>query len=169
VIYGRIYEGKGARAQMATIYGGDCKPFQVEAGKIVELRMGAPFALAFEAKVEGAKASIDGSRITVRESSGCVLAELHGWSIAPEVLAAKGEDGKGAKVVGRFVRFTDSDQLTALTSKLPDLGLIMGTMPVPQGQLDSMVLDVALPGEGMKVGLEVKKHPLFGRLVSPFQ
>jgi len=80
-----------------------------------------------------------------------------------------GEDGKGAKVVGRFVRFTDSDQLTALTSKLPDLGLIMGTMPVPQGQLDSMVLEVALPGEGMKVGLEVKKHPLFGRLVSPFQ
>ena len=169
VIYGRIYEGKGARAQMATIYGGDCKPFQVEAGKIVELRMGAPFALAFEAKVEGAKASIDGSRITVRETSGCVLAELHGWSAIPEVLAAKGEDGKGAKVVGRFVRFTDSDQLTALTSKLPDLGLIMGTMPVPQGQLDSMVLEVALPGEGMKVGLEVKKHPLFGRLVSPFQ
>jgi hypothetical protein len=40
---------------------------------------------------------------------------------------------------------------------------------VPQGQLDSMVLEVALPGEGMKVGLEVKKHPLFGRLVSPFQ
>ena len=169
VVYGRILEGKGARTQMATIYGGDSKPFQVEAGKIVELRMGAPFALAFESKVEGTKAVIDASRISVRESSGCVLAELHGFAAIPEVLAAKAEDGKGAKVVGKFVRCTDSEQLTALTSKLPDLGLILGTMPVPQGQTDSMALEVTLPGEGMKVGLEVKKHPLFGRLVSPFQ
>ncbi len=169
VIYGRIYEGKGPRTQMATLYGGDCKPFSVEAGKTVELRMGAPFSLAFEAKVDGTKASIDGSRITLRESSGCVLAELHGLTVIPEVMAAKAEDGKGAKVVGKFVRLTDSEQLTALTSKLPDIGLYMGTMPVPQGRRDNLTLELTLPSAGMKLGLEVKKHALFGRLVSPFQ
>ena len=44
---------------------------------------------------------------------------------------SKGEDGKGAKPVGKFVRFTDSALLTTLVNKLPDLGLYMAMMPVP--------------------------------------
>jgi len=131
--------------------------------------MGAPFTIDFDVVHDGAKARVDGSRIRVRESLGCVIAEPHGWAVIPEVLAAKTEDGKGAKVVGKFVRFTDSALLTTLVSKLPDLGLYMAMMPVPQGAKDSLVLEVVLPSPGMKVGLEMKKHPLFGRLVSTFR
>jgi hypothetical protein len=47
VILGRIVVGKGARAQLATIYQGSSAAFTVEAGK-TELKMGAPFTLQFE-------------------------------------------------------------------------------------------------------------------------
>ena len=115
------------------------------------------------------KVKIDGSRIWLRESSGCAIAELHGMSLVPEVFSARSEDGKGTKAIGKFVRFNDSNLLTELTNKLPDLGLYMATMPVPAGATDSMVFETTLPMEGMKVGLEMKKHPLFGRLVSNFK
>lgn len=169
ICYGRIVEGKGARATFATIYRGDSKPFPIEADKVNGLQMGAPFTLDFEVVHDGQKARIDGTRIRVKEQLGCVLAEMHGWAVIPDVLAAKAEDGKGAKPVGKFVRFTDSALLTELVNKLPDLGLYMAMMPVPQGAKDSMVLEVTLPAAGSKVGLEVKKHPLFGRLVSTFR
>ncbi|MEQ1633755.1 MAG: hypothetical protein ABL997_15350, partial [Planctomycetota bacterium] len=165
----RIVEGKGARAQFGTIYGGDSPSFVVEPDKLKELKMGAPFTIDFAPVHDGLKVRIDGSRIFLRESSGCAIAELHGMSVVPEVFSARSEDGKGSKAIGKFVRFTDSELLTNLTNKLPDLGLYMATMPVPAGAKDSLVFEATLPMEGMKVGLEMKKHPLFGRLVSSFK
>lgn len=169
VVWGRIVEGKGARAQFGTIYGGDSPSFVVEPDKLKELKMGAPFTIDFAPVHDGLKVRIDGSRIFLRESSGCAIAELHGMSVVPEVFSARSEDGKGSKAIGKFVRFTDSELLTNLTNKLPDLGLYMATMPVPAGAKDSLVFEATLPMEGMKVGLEMKKHPLFGRLVSSFK
>src|SRR5262249_43140715 len=121
VIFGRIVQGKGARAQLGTIYRGDSKPFLVEAGKTFELKMGAPFKLDFDRGGTGTDAEIDATHIRLQESSGCVIAELHGLSIYPELLASRMADGKGAKPINKFVRFTDSELLGTTANKYPDI------------------------------------------------
>ena len=169
VILGRIVVGKGARAQLATIYQGTSAAFTVEAGKVFELKMGAPFTLQFE-RGGDENSTIDALKVLVREASGCVLTELHGLAVAPEVLAAKAEDGKGAKVVGKFVRFTDAELLNKATAKHNKLGLLCATFPMPEGYRDGeMVLKVKMPGSGWKMRLSMKKHPLFPPLESPWQ
>jgi hypothetical protein len=55
------------------------------------------------------------------------------WRSRREVLAAKAEDGKGAKVVGKFVHFTDSELLNKATAKHNKLGLLCATFPMPEG------------------------------------
>jgi hypothetical protein len=169
VIFGRIMNGKGARAQMATLYQGKAKPFTVEAGKVFELKMGAPFALEFVRRGDQ-NASVDATTIMVGEASGCVITELQGMSLAPEVLAAKTEDGKGAKVVGKFVRFTDPELLNKAASKLNKLGNLAACFPMPDGYRDKeLVLTVKMPADGWKMSLSQKKHALFGPMSSPWQ
>jgi hypothetical protein len=169
VLFGRIAQGKGARMQMATIYRGASEPFEVEAGKTFALQMGAPFEIQFE-RLGDQNTTIDGMKILVRESSGCILTEFHNMGLAPEVLAAKTEDGKGAKVVGEFKHFASWDLVIEATRKFPDAGNIVACFPMPEGYRNGeMVLSVKLPAEGMKVGLLMKKHALFGEIASPFQ
>lgn len=169
VAFGRIVQGKGARTQMGTIYGGDSKPFVVEPGKTYELKMGAPFALDFDRKGTASEPEIDGARIRLKESSGCVIAELHGLALAPEVVTAKAVDGKGAKVVGKFLKCTDAELLNTAAVKLPDIGMLVACLPVPEGgKGESLVLKVKIPA-GHKVGLTIKKHPLFGKLDSTWR
>ncbi|MBX3462519.1 MAG: hypothetical protein KF830_05070 [Planctomycetes bacterium] len=168
VIFGRVVAGKGARVQAANLYRGSSPTFEVQAGKTFELKMGAPFALDFTRRGDE-NASIDALKILVREASGCVFTEFHGMSLAPAVLAAKGEDGKGAKVVGEFVRFTDPELVNKAASRHQNVGTLVACFPMPEGYRDGeMVLSVKLPGEGMKLGLAMKKHALFGELKSRF-
>jgi hypothetical protein len=173
VLWGRILQGKGPRAQMGTIYTGDAKPFAVEAGKVYELKMGAPFSLAFErgGAETDPEVKIDATRMSVRESSGCLIAELQGMSVVPEVLAAKDKDGKGAKVIGKFQKLSDPELLNVISNNKAyrDLGLMLACFPVPEGSKDTMELRVKLPAPGFKVGVTMKKHPLFGELKSAFQ
>jgi hypothetical protein len=169
VIWGRIVQGKGSRVQVGTIYAADSKPFTVEAGKTFDLAMGAPFSLEFEKKGENTAVEIDGSRIWLREQSGCVVAELHGLGLAPEVLAAKAEDGKGARTIGKFVRCTDPEQLNLVVPKLGDLGLLAACLPMPEHAKENLVWKGKLPAAGMKVALSMKKHPLFGKLESAWK
>jgi hypothetical protein len=169
VIFGRIVVGKGARAQTAVLHRGSAAPFDVEPGKTCELKMGAPFTIVFSRRGDE-NAEIDALKIHLREASGCVMTEFHGMSIVPEVLAAKAEDGKGAKVVGKFVRFADWELVRKASEKAANLGNLVACFPMPEGYRDGdLVLKVKLPGPGMKVGLSVKKHPLFGVLTSAFQ
>ncbi|GDY02139.1 hypothetical protein LBMAG49_14680 [Planctomycetota bacterium] len=172
VLWGRILQGKGSRAQMGTIYGADNKPFTVEAGKTFELKMGAPFSLAFErgGADTDPEVKIDSTRIGLRESSGCMISELQGMSLVLEVLAAKEKDGKGSKVIGKFMKFTDSELLNAISRNkaYADLGLMLACFPVPEGSKDTMELKLKVPA-GFKVALAMKKHPLFGDLKSAYQ
>ncbi len=173
VIWGRILEGKGARVQMGTIYGADSKPFTVEAGKTFELKMGAPFSIDFERKGSVSEVAIDATRIGLREASGCVVADLHGMAVIPEVLASKMADGKGAKPIGKFVRCTDAEVLNKVAELWRDIGLMIACLPMPEGcrgdKKESMTLTLKLPAAGMKVGLAMKKHPLFGKLDSAWK
>ncbi|HEU4419559.1 MAG TPA: hypothetical protein VFT55_11515 [Planctomycetota bacterium] len=169
VIFGRIMNGKGTRAQMATLYQGNSKPFTVEAGKVFELKMGAPFALQFVRRGDH-NATIDATTIMVSESSGCVITELHGMSLAPEVLAAKTEDGKGAKVVAKFVKFTDPELLNKAAIQHNKLGNLAACFPMPEGYREKeLILSVTMPAENWKISLSVKKHSLFGPMSSPWQ
>ncbi|MBM4063239.1 MAG: hypothetical protein FJ265_19400 [Planctomycetes bacterium] len=169
VIFGRVLVGKGARAQSAALYEGTSKGFAVEAGKTFDLRMGAPFSLRFD-RTGDEVATIDALKILLQEASGCVFTDMHGLGLAPEVLAAKAEDGKGQKVVGKFVHFADAELLNKAAATHPKLGLLCATFPMPQGYKEgAMVLKVQMPGAGWKVGLVVRKHALFGVINSPFK
>lgn len=162
VIFGRIVVGKGARAQNATLYRGDSKPFVVEAGKTHELKMGAPFAVQFSREGDD-PVSIDALKVLLHEASGCVLTDLQGMTLAPEVVAAKAEDGKGAKVVGKFVPFADPELVNQAVKSHRKLGLLCALYPLPEGYKEGpMTLRVKLPAAGYKLGLQVKKHVLFG-------
>ena len=86
-----------------------------------------------------------------------------------EVMAAKAEDGKGAKVLGKFVRCTDAEQLNLVVPKLGDIGLIAACLPMPENAKDSLVWKGKLPAAGMKVALSIKKHVLFGKLDSAWK
>jgi hypothetical protein len=170
VIFGRIVAGKGARAQTATIYRGSAATFAVEPGATHVLKMGAPYEIEFARKGDQ-DAVIDALSIHLKEASGCMITEFqNGISLVPEVFAAKAEDGKGAKPVGKFVRFTDGDLLNEAAKKHGSLGLLCATFPMPAGyRSGDLVLEIKLPEAGMKVGLKVKKHPLFGQLDSAWK
>lgn len=170
VIFGRVVAGKGARAQTATLYRGSSATFTVEPDKTLVLKMGAPFEVEFT-KSGDEKVTIDALSIMLKEASGCVITEFqNGVSLVPEVFAAKAEDGKGAKSVGKFVRFTDGDLLNEAAKKHNNLGLLCATFPMPAGyRSGDLVLEVDLPHPGMKVALKVKKHPLFGALESAWK
>jgi pterin-4a-carbinolamine dehydratase len=169
VIWGRMLIGKGPRAQTASIYGGTSKPFAVEAGKTFELKMGAPFTLVWNRRGDE-NASIDALKILLAESSGCVFTEQHGFNLASEVLAAKDADGKGAKPVGKFVRFSDPELVNEAARKHNNLGNALASFPMPEGYKNAeMVLSVKLPAAGMKMSLVIKKHALFGDVKSAWQ
>ncbi len=169
VIWGRILVGKGTRAQMASIYRGNSKPFTVEAGKVFDLKMGAPFVLQFNRRGDE-NSTLDALKILLTEASGCVLAELHGISLACEVLAAKEADGKGTKVVGKFVRFTDPELVNNAAKKHNNLMQLTACFPMPDGyRADELILKVKLPTAGMKLQLSIKKHALFGPVNSIWQ
>jgi hypothetical protein len=162
VIWGRIMVGKGPRAQVASLYGGDTQPFTVEPGKVFELKMGAPFALEWQRRGDE-NVSIDALKIRLVEASGCALAELHGISLACDVMAAKEADGKGAKPVGRFVRFTDPELVNEAAKRHNNIGTAVASFPMPEGyRSGDLALQVKLPAAGMKLALVMKKHPLFG-------
>jgi hypothetical protein len=171
VIWGRVVQGKGAaRLQMATIYAQDNEPFAVEAGKVSTVTMGAPFRLAFAREGSDSEVRIDATKMQLKEKSGCILAELQGMVLAPEVLAAKAEDGKGAKTIAKFVKLTDGDFLNLAAEKKKDVGLMLACFPRPEDSRDgTMELSVKLPSPGLKVALQIKKHPLFGKVDSPWQ
>jgi hypothetical protein len=169
VCFGRIVEGKGARTQMALITRGKAQPFRVEEGKTYELKMGAPFRLDFERGGSGGEAVIDSSRISLHEHSGALIGNLFNMVLVPEVLAAKAADGKGAHPVGKFIKMTDPEILNKAAAKNPKMGLNVAALPLPEDSRDgSLELKVKVPAD-QKVGLQMKQHPLFGKLDSDFK
>ena len=170
VCVGRILQGKGAKAQSANIFQGAMEAFTVEAGKTFELKMGAPFALVFTKGGTDSEVAIDATRIHVKDRAGASIVEFHGMTLIPEVLAAKAADGKGAKVIGKFVRMEDPEFLGAAAREVPKIGRFVALFPMPEGAKGgSLTLKVKPPFPDAKIGLSIKKHALFGKLDSSFQ
>jgi len=169
VIFGRISIGKGARAQSAAIYKGKFEPFTVEPGKTYELKMGAPFTMDFSRRGDQ-NTEIHALKILLHDASGCVMTDMHNIALFPEVLAGKDADFKTAKVVGKFLRFTDPELVVEASKAHGSIGTMAACFPMPEGyRQGEMVLKVKLPADGMKVALQMKKHPLFGAINSAWQ
>ncbi|MCB9877077.1 MAG: hypothetical protein H6835_05690 [Planctomycetes bacterium] len=165
LLFGRIVAGKGARMQGACIYAGeDQKPILVEPGKTTVVEMGAPFRVEF--RRDGDKnASIDGLSIYVADKSGAKITELQGIGLHCAVFACKDDTGKGRKEVGEFLPMTDGNLAGAASSQYPNVGFQVACFPMPKGyQKGELVLKCDMPADGMKLGLEAKKPPLFGKL-----
>ena len=162
VLFGRIVVGKGPRVQMATLYRGDSESFLVEAGKVKELKMGGPFTLSWKRDGDD-PAVIDALTLIVKDGLGCAYTQWHGLSLACDVLASSQPDGKGAKVVGKFVPFTDADLVNEAAKVHQQLMQQTACFPMPEGYKQGpLQLKVDLPAAGMKLQLVVKKHPWFG-------
>ena len=169
VIYGRVMIGKAPRVQTANLFRGQSPTFRVDAGKVYELRMGAPFALQFE-RTGDDTVVIPALKVFVGESSGCVFTDYHGLSIACEVAVAKEGDGKGARPIGRFVRFANWDLVNEATKAHPNLGLLTACFPMPENYRSGpLELKLKLPAAAYKLQLSIKKHPLFGEVKSLWQ
>jgi hypothetical protein len=98
------------------------------------------------------------------------MTELHGMGLAPEVVSCKTEDGKGAKVEGEFVQFTDAELVNAASKAHSRLGTLCALFPMPKGYREGpLTLSIELPAEGLKVGLRQKKHAIFGPLEPRWQ
>jgi hypothetical protein len=132
--------------------------------------MGAPFKLTFVRSGSGEALKIDAMRIMLHESTGCLLAELQNLVVVPEVLAAKAADGKGARVIGKFIKLEDPELHRKIADQHPSLSSLVGFFPLPDGKRDgSMEFETKLRDASLKIGLLVKRHPLFGKLESAFQ
>jgi hypothetical protein len=131
--------------------------------------MGAPFSLVWNRRGDE-NAKIDALKILLAESTGCVFTELQGINLACDVLAAKEADGKGAKQVGKFLRFTDPELVNKAADKIRNVGLLCASFPMPEGyKSGEPILSLKLPAAGMKLSLSIKKHALFGELKSAWQ
>ncbi len=164
VIFGRIVKGKGSRVQNATMYPGEThEGFVVEADKTTTVEMGAPFQITYTRRGDQ-NASIDALKIFVQEKSGCIFTELHGMGLEPEVVWAKEAGGKG-KVIAEFKQLANGDLVNEASKAHSKLSILTALFPKPEGYKEGPLrLDVKLPEEGLVLGLQQKKHSVFGKL-----
>jgi len=164
VIYGRIQQGKGARIQSVHIFGSeDAEPFTVEAGKTFELTMGRGLHYTFPLDVDGRKAKIDLEKLLMKDDIGCIYTQFHNVPQAPDIVFAQSADSKRMKVLESLEVMTDGTFAQQAGAKI---GRIIGTYPKPKGALDGkMVVELELPAPEGAVGLAIKKHPLFPKVV----
>ena len=170
VIWGRLLQGKAAQAKMATVYGGVSQPFSVAEGKVAAVEMGAPFRLEFRRDGTDSEVKIDGTSVIVTDVSGLTITEMHGMSLQLDAMAAKRADGKGARAIGKFQKFTDSELVRKVVEKMPNIGMLAACFPIAEGAAaGTMELVAKLPEAGWKVQLSCKKHALFGKMDSDWK
>ena len=129
----------------------------------------APFTLDFAREGNGDNVEINSLKMRVYGKAGELYSHINGAAPAPEVVAAKAQDGKGAKVVGGFIPITNGDLANSIANQNTKLGIQVGFYPVVKGDAKgSTVLEVKV-SRGFKVGLRQNKNKLFGKLVPVFK
>lgn len=162
--YGRVVSGKPPRALTCDIFGGAFEPVAVEEGKNAVVALGEPFHVDFDREGSGDKVKINALKMRVRGRGGELYVHINGAAPAPEVVTAKSEDGKGAKVLGEFVNLTDPEMAGRLANANSTLGSHVGFYPVVKGDAEgSLELEVSVP-RGQLLGLRQNKNKLFGKL-----
>ena len=169
VVYGRIELKQGGKLVTAEIFPGEAPAVTVVGGETAKLALGAPFHIDFAKELNGGKLSIDSTRFRVRGVAGELYARLNGCAVTPSVMVSRSEDGKGAREMGQFVAIPDADVLNKLSTKFQNtLNNNVGYYPIPKGEDDTTVLEIAVP-DGSFVGLLDKKNKFFGKIDARFQ
>ncbi|MHC4077644.1 MAG: hypothetical protein ACYST0_04275 [Planctomycetota bacterium] len=175
ITYGRVVQGKGSRAIVAQILQGHSEPVEVKEGENTLVELGAPFKIDFEHSRDKGFVVVDSVKFKIKGRSGEHYAKISGAVATPEVLYAKAEDGKGARVVGEFIPITNGDMLNKAAETMKENGIRIGGFEVAffaiaKGARDYSTRVRFLPKfpDG-HVGLRQKKHKLFGKLDPNFK
>ncbi len=172
IAHGRLGKGKGAQALQVNVLKGDAKSIVVKAGENTQLTLGGKFFLDFKKGKDGDKESLDSLNFQVKSKSGEIYVRMRGPIPAPEVLSARDDSGKGAKVIGEYVAIDTADTLNMAIEavnarKVPVLGVGVAMFPIIKGNRDHETI-MELPKESF-IGLRVKKNKLFGKLNPVFK
>ncbi len=178
ICYGRAEKGKGAQTQMAHIFKGDSKVIKVEKGKKTVVKLGGPFKFDFKKGGDETNVVIDSLFFRILGVSGEVYGKIQGPTPAPEIVAAKNANGRGAKVVGTYVGISGPVILNTASKTLGDahvkagniqgMGVNVAYFPIVKGDKTcSTVLKFEMPYPGALIGLRLKKHKMFGKIVVP--
>lgn len=162
VKYGRVSQGKGARLIGADVLPGKMEMVHVKPGETTTLELGAPFHLDFNREGSGRDLKVDAKTIRVVGRGGEVYRRINGATPSPSVMAAKTEDGKGAKEIARFERISDVQLFGEVTAGTA-LGYELGYYPIVKGE-NTFVLEMFVD-EGLLIGLKEDKNKLFGKLL----
>ncbi|MBK8976837.1 MAG: hypothetical protein IPM29_13040 [Planctomycetes bacterium] len=163
--FGRIESGKGPRLMSANIFPGSAEVIEVKPGEAAEFSLGGPFRLDFAKQTEGAQVALQPLTIRIRGLSGEIYSHVNGAAPEAEVVVARSDNGRGARVVGELQAIDSAELLFGIANKFTKLGGQVGYYPVPHGTKpgDDIVLRIDVP-EGQFIGLQEKKNKLFGKL-----
>lgn len=162
--YGRILEGKGGVYATADIFRGKSEAITVKAGENKVISVGAPFVWDFEKSTSGADLEINTHKLVLQGVAGEHYGRLNSCVPDTEVVLAKDDKGKGAKVVATLGAVPDSEVATKLNTEFPDggYGYWAPMFPIIKGVKDKFTaLRIPAPGDGV-VGLRSPKAKLFG-------
>jgi hypothetical protein len=162
--FGRIMEGKGGIYATADIFRGKSEPITVEAGKAKVISIGAPFVYDYEKTTSGADVEVNSHKVTLQGVFREHYGRLNGCVPEIEVVFAKDDKGKGAKVLGMLGPVPDADIATKLNTEFPEggYGYWAPMFPVVKGAKEKLTtMRFGNPGEGV-VGLRALKAKLFG-------
>lgn len=163
--FGRIQSGKGAQVMSATIAQGEFPRQTVEPGGTLAVEFGAPFRLEFVRGGSGDQIEIDSLRFRVLGKSGELYARLNNAPLNLEVLCNKTPSAKGAKTIAEFIAMPNTEILNELAKANSGLGIEVGFFPVVKGaEKEHTRLLMDLPIKGGVVGLQDRKHKLFGKI-----
>lgn len=169
IFYGRTYNGRVPRNMDSVILKGDSKSIEVKEGETSTLAMGAPFKIDGDIERIGKKIIANTSKMWVVDRFGMKFTCLQGEMLEPTLLVSKTDTGKGAKPLGTWRRVADGD-LNALQRKHKGKGgVLLASYAIDKksGGDPSYKISVVNPFHGGPsfVGLQQKKHRLFGKLL----
>lgn len=169
IYYGRIINGEGNRAMNATILMGDSKPFNVVAGELTKVKVGAPYTIQFDVEQTGGQVVVDSSKFWVKGAGGEKYGRIGSEILEPTLVWSKKNKGKSGKALGSWRRMKSGSDLQAIRQKYQAFVLDAPYFPVTEGENKTVdvKLSVKKPVKSgpFYVGVMQKKHKLFGKML----
>jgi hypothetical protein len=162
IVYGKIASGSGVNQVRAWLFPGAAETFEVAEDKSEKLRLGAPFSLDFVRGGDEEQLELSAFTFKVRGVGGEIYTNLEGAVVAPEVLTAVNDKGRGAKPIAEF-RAPASPEDVNILAKNERLGSSAAFFPYVSGENPlTQKLSIAIR-KGVKVGLKDDRNKLFGK------
>ncbi|MEZ5990557.1 MAG: hypothetical protein R3F30_15885, partial [Planctomycetota bacterium] len=115
--YGRMFNGKPPRHKNSVMLPGDSQPFEIKAGELTKVQIGAPFTIQFEVEPVGDKIVVDSSKFWVKGCAGEKYGAIGSEILEPELVWSRNQDGKGARKLGEWREVKSNDEFQQLRNK----------------------------------------------------